>query len=189
KKCKQKHLSVMCPQSGKPIKMKGDAVLSGLSCSGEVILQTLKVNILHGNQKSEVRALFDNGSQRSYILERTANTLGLRFTRKVDILHELFGGTQEYKKHGLYQINVESLSGEFGTKLTVMDHEKICNKLPRMDKGAWLKELKNKKIWLTDIGTNYPDIELLIGADYFGGLDVGNVCKLKNGLTARQTKL
>src|SRR5205823_10133317 len=107
---------------------------------------TLKINVVKGNQRKEVRALFDNGSQKYYILKKTAVKFVHRPYAQSEILHEYFGGGRELKKHGLYTINIENLAGDFGVILHVMDHEKICNIIPRMSKGAWMNKLKSRNI-------------------------------------------
>jgi len=51
-------------------------VHSQLNCTNEVLLQTLHSVVRNGNKSKEVRMLLDPGSQKSYILEKTALAAG-----------------------------------------------------------------------------------------------------------------
>lgn len=44
-------------------------------------------------------------------------------------------------------------------------------------------------MWVSDIGTGTPEIEILIGSDIYGKLLTGRIKQLKGGLTAIETKL
>ncbi|UYV65633.1 hypothetical protein LAZ67_3004912 [Cordylochernes scorpioides] len=50
---------------------------SGLSASSLILLQTLKIKVEGATSAKVVRALLDTGSQRSYILSKTAQDLGI----------------------------------------------------------------------------------------------------------------
>uniref|UniRef100_A0A8D9EA95 Peptidase aspartic putative domain-containing protein n=1 Tax=Cacopsylla melanoneura TaxID=428564 RepID=A0A8D9EA95_9HEMI len=65
-----------------------------------VLMQTLVVCV-HGKQgKKYARLLFDSGSQRSYVKNKTAREMGFEPTRTEKLQHALFGGqltdTAEY---------------------------------------------------------------------------------------------
>ena len=65
-------------------------VHSKLSCSSGVILQTLLCITRHGKREKQVRMLLDSGSQRSYVLEKTARELGMT-KGKLQLCHLLLG--------------------------------------------------------------------------------------------------
>ncbi|GFV89368.1 uncharacterized protein TNCV_4151881 [Trichonephila clavipes] len=67
------------------------------------------------------------------------------------------------------------------------DQLSICGKIPRLKRGLWNKELREKKIWITDYGEGSLEIELLIGVDFCGQLFTGLVHKLECGLIACET--
>ncbi|GFW45692.1 hypothetical protein TNCV_3246291 [Trichonephila clavipes] len=72
--------------------------------------------------------------------------------------------------------------------IMVLDQLCICGKIPRLKRGLWNKEsmwnkeLREKKIWIADYGEGSPEIELLIGADFFGQPFTGRIHKLECGL-------
>ena len=51
-----------------------------------------------------------------------------------------------------------------------------------------MNELRNKNIWISDVGKNPPKIEMLIGSNYYGKLMTGRLKQLENGLPAFETK-
>lgn len=201
--CGKKHWAVMCPEilvNQKKNEVldtdnnnkygKQNVSLSNISCSEEVLLQTLIVKLKSKKGSKTVRALIDSGSQRSYILKKTAKTLGYEPRGSEDLIHTLFGGTTLQKKlHNRYVINLNSLSSSYKCDIEVLEQSVICGKLPRLKRGPWEKELKDRNIWIADYGEGSPEIELLIGADYCGQLFTGEMQKLNSGLIAMKTKL
>src|SRR5207237_369054 len=93
------------------------------------------------------------------------------------------------KSHKRYSVRVEERTGKFGINLNLLDTKTICTGVSRMQKGPWMNELSETDIWISDVGPDQPDIEMLIGNDVFGRLLTGRVEQLRNGLTATETKL
>jgi len=201
--CQHKHVTLMCPELDIN-KKDGDAAKSAnsdetvtevpqvhaqLNCTNEVLLQTLRVVVHNGRKSKEVRMLLDPGSQKSYILEKTARQLGLESEAKVKLCHLLFGGHKEAQQHNVYEVEIESSGGRNRSraKLKLLGHEKICGKIPRMSKGPWMAELKDKKIFLNDLGEDEGEIEVLIGSDYYPQWITGRKHFLQNGLVALET--
>jgi hypothetical protein len=92
----------MCPElamnknSSKDVNIeKHEEVHSKLSCSSKVLLQTLSCVVRNGERQKRVRALLDSGSQRSYILEKTAEELHLMSKGEVQLCHLLFDGLKQ----------------------------------------------------------------------------------------------
>lgn len=162
-------------------------VNSNLNCSNDVLLQTLRVTIRNGRRSKEVRALLDSGSQKSYVLESTARQLGLEAYGEVRLCHLLFGGVKEEQLHNTYQIEMSEGAKGAIIKFEVIGHDKICSRVPRMPKGSWMTELKEKGIFVNDLGPNESEIELLISSDYYAQWITGNKHCLQNGLVAWET--
>jgi hypothetical protein len=70
-----------------------------------------------------------------------------------------------------------------------LDQDTICGGIPCIPKGPLLKELKRHRIWISDVGDGFPEIEILIGSDIYGQILTGDVVQLNEGLTAINTKL
>lgn len=186
----------MCPEldinkkdSGEEAKdQNSDAVEvhSQLNCTNEVMLQTLQCILRNGDKRRQVRVLLDPGSQRSYILEKTAKELGARSDEQVKLCHLLFGGRRDIQQHNVYEIEIEGSVSQ-PTVVKVLGHQKICGQIPRMAKGPWMSELKGKRIFINDIGDHEGEIEVLIGADYYATWLTGRKHCLNNGLVALET--
>lgn len=194
--CQNKHVTLMCPELGpdkrlSETKQKSKAdeqptfVHSQLNCTNAVMLQTLCCIVRVGESHREVRILLDPGSQKSYILEKTAKQLGAKPSGETKLCHLLFGGIKDVQNHSVYNIQIESRQAHAVVKL--LGHQKICHKLPRMPKGPWLSELKEKGIFVSDVGSNEAEIEVLIGADYYASWLTGRKQCLNNGLVALET--
>lgn len=199
--CHGKHVTLMCPEldtekkSTEKVQMSstgnsgGAGVHSQLNCTNDVVLQTLRCVINSGNSNRQGRVLLDTGSQRSYILERTARQLSAEPVGEAEVCHLLFGGVRDVRRHNLYKIRLEGNRGNFLVDMQVLGHDKICERIPSVAKGPWMDELKEKKIFLTDLKSDGAEVEVLIGADYYAKLMTGRRCCLKNGLVAMETQL
>jgi hypothetical protein len=73
--------------------------------------------------------------------------------------------------------------------MPALDQSVICGDIPRLNKGPWERELREKNIWISDYGEGCPSFEVLLGADVCGALLTGQLFKLKCGLIAVETKL
>ena len=196
--CQKRHVPLMCPdvEINKKTEEKSSVsnnteqppvVLSQVNCTNEVLLQTLRCIVRNGDKQKEVRVLLDPGSQRSYILERTAHQLSAKSIREVKLCHLLFGGLKEVQQHHVYDLEVGGCNNNFSAPLEVLGHQKICGRIPKMSKGAWMAELKSNRIFVNDLGEDESEIELLIGSDYYAKWVTGRKQFLKNGLVALET--
>ncbi|GIY63764.1 endonuclease [Caerostris extrusa] len=164
--------------------------MSTPSCMREVLLMTLMVEVVSVNMRKRVRCLLDCGSQRSYILRSTAEALHLKSLSSEKLTHSLFGGARtESKNHKRYSMRLRPVGRSTGYQFDFLDQDIICGVIPRIPKGPLLKEFKGHRIWISDMGDDYPEIELLIGSDIYGQILTGEVIQLNEGLTAINTKL
>lgn len=196
--CQKRHVPLMCPdlegnkkaEDAKPVRANNTetpVVHTQLNCTNEVLLQTLRCVIRNGNKQKDVRILLDPGSQKSYILEKTAHELGAKSTGSAKLCHLLFGGRKEVQEHNQYEVEIENCINKFSSNMKVLGHQKICGQIPKMSRGPWMAELKDKKIFISDLGEDETKIELLIGADYYAKWLTGKRECLKNGLVALET--
>ncbi|GBN37795.1 hypothetical protein AVEN_25432-1 [Araneus ventricosus] len=134
-----------------------------------IYLKILVVWLKNGGQSQYAHALFDDGSQRSYIeKDLAARELRLLPSGKETLSQGLFGENQTPEaEHYRYTINVEIINGNFSCEVSLLDQPKICT-LPRVHDKHLLAELENHGIVLTDIGEETPPIRLLLGADVVG---------------------
>ncbi|UYV64832.1 hypothetical protein LAZ67_3002105 [Cordylochernes scorpioides] len=180
--CKKKHLDILCSLNA-PGRESADedkeqvencdvsptvengVSFSGLSASSLILLQTLKIKVEGATSAKVVRALLDTGSQRSYILSKTAQDLGLSPIGQESLKHVVFGGHTSESVHQEYRVNLGHASGNFKMVAKLLDQQNICGNLPRLSRGPWLKELKARRIWVPDIAKDDMEIEILLGCD------------------------
>ncbi|OXA48579.1 hypothetical protein Fcan01_16287, partial [Folsomia candida] len=198
--CYKQHVVVMCPevaqkaqeQEARPVdreEIRGGtpSAMTSHECAGDVLLQTLLVRI-YNNDKSRYRVarlVFDNGSQGSSVRRDTAEALRLEPVGEVWSRKVLFGGQlTERRRHNRLRVTLSSPDGNTQRDLEVLDEPEICGRLRRIPKGPWLEELAQNRIMLSDMKSQNPEIEVLVGNDYFGQLMTGRVVQLACGLTA-----
>ncbi|GFY66779.1 DUF1758 domain-containing protein [Trichonephila inaurata madagascariensis] len=132
-----------------------------------------------------VRALLDDGSQRSYIEKNLAAELFLSPSGREIFSQGLFGGGISPAVHKRYMVNVESLSHKY---TTLLEQQKICSTLSRIHDKKLLSELASRGIKLTDVGRDPPPIRVL-GADILGSILTGRIEILSSGVSAVETLL
>lgn len=141
-------------------------------------------------KRRKVRALIDTGSQRSYILKKTANEMGYTPVGSESLIHTLFrGATSQREDHQCYDINLRSLTSDYAFKIQVLDQPVICGPVGRLKSSSWIGELRERGVQLSDVGGGQPRVEILTGADVAGKLYTGNMFELRCGLVAVQTWL
>jgi len=136
----------------------------------------------------KARIVFDSGSQKSYVKKSTVEKIGINPIGQESIRQALFGGNvTEVKVHNKYLLYLEDLNGRCSKEIVVLDENILCGRVPSMPRGAWMKELQHKKLWISDLQCENPDIAILIGSDYWGQLLTGKIVQLQCGLTAIET--
>jgi len=206
--CGNKHLVVMCPnqssesQSVEPTMRNttegvqqssasnGQSIsMSNGSCGDVVLMKTLRVQVQGRNGKLRiVRLLFDEGSQRSYVKTSIAEELNCEVIEHLKTRNLLFGGILSEVKHRKgYSVEVASVHGNLRKKLSLVNEDVICNSCPTVPYGPWMKELTEKKIFITDTDAEIQEVEVLIGSDLWGSVMTGKMVKLKCGLVALES--
>ncbi len=194
--CGKSHYALVCSgNSEKSANSDGtDSEDKTIDCcnqlrSPEVPLQTVLVKIQNGNKEKIVRALMDNGSQRSYILKSTAKELSLESKGERETTHLTFGGGKHTKYHYHYDIELVDMDSKFSRKVSVDDETSICSHVPEASSGKWILELKRKGVILNDQKYQHSNqtVEVLLGNDVYGRLLTGKKVDLNCGITALET--
>lgn len=119
----------------------------------ETVLSTLLNRIRNGNKVKIVRAAIDSGSHKTYMLRRIIKELDLVKNGQERLVHELFGGhLTDESVHERFKICAENLDGSYADSFDVLEQERICYNVPKIQKGSWLEELQRENIVLTDTG-------------------------------------
>ncbi|CAG7827818.1 unnamed protein product, partial [Allacma fusca] len=166
------------------------AAMANISSAPEVLLKTLMVKIKFGGNSRLARVVIDDGSHRSYILKDVAEGMNLNQIGTESMIHALFGGVNsDPVTHIQYEVPVSNLDGTYCCPMKLLDQSTICTAIPKVPRGPWFGELKQRKIWISDVGTGCKSVDILIGADAIGKIMTGQVRHLKCGLIAVKTKL
>ncbi|XP_021959688.1 uncharacterized protein LOC110855589 [Folsomia candida] len=190
--CQEKHPTVMCPGLSiprtRPEVIPPQAAMSNQLCRNDVLLQTELVRVIWKGTSRVVRLIYDSGNQQSFVRRDTMQRLGVNKIGDEWVNNCLFGGMVTGPiKYNKYRIQIESLNGHHRESLAVLDRDDICGLIARVPSGPWIKELANQGVHLTDFTSDSPEIEILIGSDYYGKLMTGRVVQLNGGLTAFQS--
>ncbi|GFX79702.1 integrase catalytic domain-containing protein [Trichonephila clavipes] len=134
--------------------------------------------------------MYDSGSPKSYIRKEMVSALVLAPLRQQHLSRALFGGERiKEEVHNVHKIELGSLDGSFNSNFDVVDQDIICNDVPSVSYGPWIKELQSMNIQMFDIENNSGPIDILVGADAAGRLFTGKRRVLSSGLVAMETYL
>ncbi|UYV72013.1 hypothetical protein LAZ67_9001550 [Cordylochernes scorpioides] len=116
----------------------------------------------------------------------TAAKLGERKLTKC-----LFGGRQtREEKHSLYSLFITNLSKEEAIQVRAMGQRMICDRVPTLTAGTWMRDLDKKGVTIIKRkNVETSEIDLLLGADNLGKIWTDQVVCLEDGLTAIKTKI
>ena len=130
----------------------------------------------------------DPGFQRSYVRKDTAICMKYTTVGEEELIHGLFGGeTTRPRHHFRYKIRLRSLDKKkYACNFESLDEEDICSRVPALQPGPSIAELRNKGI---GVHMEEKPIEVLIGADVYGKLLSGRRKILPRGLVAIETYL
>jgi hypothetical protein len=202
--CQKKHITLLCPSlpchqkkkepdkktETSPVEKEPVVLTTQLSCSSEVILKTLVVKISGERGSKKIRAILDDGSQRSYISRKVADEIGLQLIGEEKVTHILFGGVQtEVQKYRRMQADLCNLTGKGKCTIEVLDKDKICGNIPRVTSGPWMSRLKDMGVYISDMGDGCPPVDLLIGAKELAKIVTGQMKLVQEGLVAMETVL
>ncbi|GFY40199.1 integrase catalytic domain-containing protein [Trichonephila inaurata madagascariensis] len=202
--CKRRHYPLLCPDLRKEKETNfsskdrtidneqksTETLLTNLPSEHEIYLKTIMIRLRNRDKEVCVRALLDDGSQRSYIEKNLAAELFLSPSEREIFSQGLFGGgISPASEHKRYMVNVESLNHKYTTPLSLLEQQKICSTLPRLHDRKLLSELASRGIKLTDVGRDSPPVRVLLEADILGSILTGRIEVLSSGVSAVETLL
>ena len=200
--CDKRHVILLCPHfkrsastgvsvtdsEVKSSPAQPETSLANLT-SDNVLLPTLIVKVRGNGVEKHVKAVLDTGSQRSYLLKRTAKEMNYLPIAEESIVHSLFGGKRsDMCEHSKYKVHLSSVDDQYLCNFDVLDQDNICDSIPHFKDDELLKCLDQNNITLPSKLFLESPVELLIGADVLGKLFTGNIKPLCHGLTAMETR-
>eukprot|EP00795_Rhopilema_esculentum_P016499 gene16499-7917_t len=192
---KGKHHSSICERksnnSGAESMPPNVTAISKEKKSTHVLLQTAKATAVNPStgEKCSIRILFDNGSQRSYVTEDVVKKLQLKTEMKETLNLNTFGSA-EYKSKNckLVSFQIELNDGQLAV-VNALSYPELCSPLPTLVEVNSFPHLQGLELAdEVDIGSN-DHINVLIGADQYHSIVVGDVIRGENGPVAVKSKL
>ena len=155
---------------------------------GTVLLQTARATAINeeNSKSTEVRILFDNGSQRSYVTSSLMSRLNLKPV-KTETLHlNTFGGST-FRKQSCDVIKLR-LKGQDGeeVEISALSYPTICSPLPSKVKVNY-PHLEGLQL-ADELDDNCGSIDVLIGSDYYWEIVGGETVRGDHGPTAISSK-
>lgn len=202
--CGGRHWIIICPQFSQPTqgklpdkdktkKSKQSMDLCNVYDSTETLMPTLSVYIHGEHKKKLVRLMFDSGSSKSYVLQKTAKEVGMKKTDEEDVVHLLFGGRRtEVRHHNRYKLHLSDLDETFFCNFDVSDEQVITGDICGDQLLVWYKQLQNKGIRISrelNQDSLTSEIAVLVGSDVYARLLTGRIIELEGGPMAIETRL
>ncbi|XP_037911960.1 uncharacterized protein LOC119652095 [Hermetia illucens] len=163
-----------------------NAINSGVDVTA-VLLATARIRVKDSQGTFILlRALVDQGSQRSFISEATAQLLRLP-RRAINLTISGIGSHSTSSKGAIFAQSKEKWSTTFNLSLVVVNH--ITDKIPQSKTPCKIAELRQED--LADSSYHIPGkIDVLLGADVYGDLLEKGVIRIKNTkVLAQKTKI
>ncbi|KAB0805659.1 hypothetical protein PPYR_02629 [Photinus pyralis] len=193
--CSRKHFAILCPTiqprpQDKDKKEEKTVPVTTMATQNRshVLLQTIMVKLIGSKGSFNARVLLDSGAQRSYVKEDVAQSVGAMLVETEYLAQAVFGGSiTPARTINKYKFMLQSLNSTTTQEIEALGQKTICEYIPKLNSGPWLRELSDKNIWINDMTSENTDVEIIIGCDYYGSIVFGKAVRLECGLTAMET--
>jgi hypothetical protein len=141
------------------------------SCTN--ILPTACLAVVHNysNSTSNVKAILDSGSQRTFILRTVCNNLHLPVVGRVNLSIDGFNSIGNNKTYDITEFHVTTSDGLIKMSAVIIDS--LPSRIDMTGRSEVVNKLKSKGILLADPTVDSDtvnDIGMLVGVDYFFSL-------------------
>ncbi len=185
--CQKNHYQIICMKNNQSEVVKSNSG-SNNAMNTLVLLKTILIKVATKDGPIVVRAVFDDGSHRSYITKRLANRTKGREIGKFFERNTLFGGiVSDVEERTIFEVFLGPLNKKPNIRLHLADKEVITGEIQKLPVGYFQHELEEKGIWINDIQSDNEEPDILIGADLIPMLTTDRSVKLKCGLKAEET--
>ncbi len=190
--CKGKHHAIVCLKASKDeerTETDSSVTASAMKGKSNVLLQTAQTYAFgeDRSQKVPVNVLFDSGSQKTYVVERLRNLLKLK-TEKVEKLNLNTFGTQNYVKKSCDRVVLNLELNDDYVPITALCHPAICSPVSSRIEVTQYPHLRGLDL-ANNVNCSNQPIDILIGADFYHDIVLGDVIKGDIGPVAVNSKL
>lgn len=139
------------------------------------------------------QVLFNTGSQQSYIRRSLQHRLGLNPIRKETLQLNTFGENKSKREYcDVFKINLSNKNSGSSTEFTAIGFPTICAPLPATIDASECPHLDGLELADFDpcsSNSNNDSIDILVGADHYWDLVIGDVIHGRDGPTAVSSRL
>ena len=200
--CEKRHHQSLCDQTNRasssaaagnaPSSDRNETVSTNTTTKkGTVLLQTAKVLATNaeGTKSTDVRILFDNGSQRSYVTNSVKSRLHLK-PCKSETLHLNTFGDDKFRKQSCEVVNLclKKPGGE-EIQIQALSFPVICSSLPNKVDVSFFPHLDGLELADNFNDHDHSSIDVLIGADFYWDVITGETVRGENGPTAVSSRV
>ena len=155
-----------------------------------VLLQAAKAVVCNreNGKRLEVRILLDNGSQRSYISEEVYKKLGLKSLGKHCLHLNTFGSSKIARNHcEVVSLDLETCSAEI-FNISGLTCPVICS-IPSKVDTTQFSHMQGLQFADNIMGSADDNIDILLGADKYYDIVIGDIIRGEQGSVAIKNKL
>ena len=131
------------------------------------ILPTALVEIVHNNRTMKCKALFDGGSQKSFILSKVVNKYHLPICGQTKLCIDGFESTGSFKQYDIAEVAIKA--GNEMIKFGALVIDQMPARLTMSGRSDIVQQLMLRGIALADdsMSDDYSDLSVLIGSDNY----------------------
>ena len=180
--CKEKHHISLCQNSKYNFKAVSKNVkCTTARCDTNVLLQTAKITVVDRLGKTFiVNALFDKGSQQTFVTTELCQKLKVPLKEKVEVRVNAFG-TEDYKIRNCAVVRIKTKTKHGHFVLSALAIDQICDTIHQRCNAENHLNLRNLETENADID---GPIDILIGCDQYWDVVTGEIVNRHSGLVA-----
>ena len=157
------------------------------SAVSSVLLQTAKITVKGAEGSADIFAIFDTGSDRSYISEEVVNKIGPNWLEANNVSHTAFGGTgyKEPQMRNVYEVGL-SANQNFQT-IKATEIPVICATIRQPKVPTYILQSLGNNCSVINSNEKNITVSMLIGLDVYWKLMTPDVVRLNESLVAQKS--
>ena len=157
-----------------------------------VLLPTARAEATNenGDRIQNVRILFDNNSQRSYVTDSLRSRLELSPIRREKLNLNTFGGSKfKIQNCDVVKVYLRKPGHENVNCVNALSFPTVCSLLPNPVNLSGYPHLNDLELADCEASPNQNQIDILAGSDFYWSLVIGEIIHTEEGLIAVCSKL
>ena len=187
--CNGFHNSALCNKDEQETSPSSSITTSNVHEKTEVLLQTATAFAYGENRSNKVpvNILFDGGSQRSFVSEELKRKLALK-SQKIETLNLNTFGSEKYIKKSSDRVTLNLEVRDEVVTITALSSPAVCSPLTSKVDVSSYPHLQGLTL-ADNVNASNKRIDLLIGADHYYDIVIGDVIRGSAGPVAISSRL